>query len=150
MLLLHFIHLSNFPLNCSFVASRPVFTCYYWFKYYSIVAGDLWSYNSDNQQYAISPKPDVEVRTFNPLEHKCLVLASDGLWNLLDHKGAVTTVEMTERKWFREAIYEKVSMQVHFAWCICWQYCLCDVVKIANRDLINIWLCCFLFAREME
>lgn len=46
---------------------------------------------------------------FDSLKHKCLVLASDGLWNLLDHNGAVTTVEMTDRKWFREAIYEKVN-----------------------------------------
>lgn len=74
--------------------------------------GDLWSYNFDNQQYAISPRPDVQVTRFNPEEHKCLVLASDGLWNLLDPKGAVATVEMTDRKWFREAIYEKVCVHV--------------------------------------
>lgn len=72
-------------------------------------AGDLWSYNFDNQQYAISPEPDVDVMRFNPYEQKCLVLATDGLWNLLDSKAAIQTVEMTERKWFREAIYEKVS-----------------------------------------
>lgn len=47
---------------------------------------------------------------FDPEEHRCIVLASDGLWNLLDSKSAVTTVEMTDRKWFREALYEKVGI----------------------------------------
>lgn len=71
--------------------------------------GDLWSYNFDNRQYAISPDPDVDVVDFNPYQQKCLVLATDGMWNLIDAKAAIKTVEMTERKWFREAIYEKVS-----------------------------------------
>ncbi|KAF6033433.1 hypothetical protein EB796_008259 [Bugula neritina] len=69
--------------------------------------GDLWSYNFDNKQYAISPQPDVQVLPLDPYEHKCLILATDGLWNLLDYKTAVSSVEMIERKWFREAIYEK-------------------------------------------
>lgn len=72
------------------------------------ITGDLWSYNFNNNEYAISPKPDVDYMPLVPDEHKCMVLASDGLWNLLDHRGAVSTVEMTDRKWFREAIYEKV------------------------------------------
>lgn len=76
---------------------------------FSVIAGDLWSYNFENREYAISPEPDVEVRDFNAYQNKCLVLATDGLWNLLDEKAAVQCVEMTERKWFREAIYEKVS-----------------------------------------
>jgi len=51
----------------------------------------------------------VQVLPLDPFEHKCLILATDGLWNLLDYKTAVSSVEMIERKWFREAIYEKVS-----------------------------------------
>lgn len=72
------------------------------------VTGDLWSYNSNNGEYAISPEPDVHSRKFNPTTMRCLVLASDGLWNIIDPKSAITITEMTERKGFREVIYGKV------------------------------------------
>ena len=48
--------------------------------------GDLWSYNPDLDTYVVSPDPDVEVMPIDQTRDKCLVFASDGLWNmLLDH-----------------------------------------------------------------
>ena len=40
------------------------------------------------------------------------MLASDGLWNLASHEAAVKIIEMTDRKWFREALYEKVRVPI--------------------------------------
>lgn len=59
--------------------------------------GDLWSYNPDNQKYIVSPEPDVEVIPIDADEDKCLVLASDGLWNvLLEHECIRLIQEMEE------------------------------------------------------
>jgi protein phosphatase 1D len=59
--------------------------------------GDLWSYNPDNDTYVVSPDPDLHVMPLNPDEHKCLILASDGLWNmLLDYESVRLVQELRE------------------------------------------------------
>jgi protein phosphatase 1D len=46
--------------------------------------GDLWSYNYDTRKFVVSPEPDVTVMDVDVNSFKCLVLASDGLWNVMD------------------------------------------------------------------
>lgn len=59
--------------------------------------GDLWSYNPDLDTYVVSPDPDLHVMPLNPDEHKCLILASDGLWNmLLDYESVRLVQELRE------------------------------------------------------
>lgn len=59
--------------------------------------GDLWSYNPDNDTYVVSPDPDLNVIQLNPDEDKCLILASDGLWNmLLDYESIRLVQELRE------------------------------------------------------
>lgn len=59
--------------------------------------GDLWSYNPDLDTYVVSPDPDLNVTPLNPDEHKCLILASDGLWNmLLDYESVRLVQELRE------------------------------------------------------
>lgn len=59
--------------------------------------GDLWSYNPDLDTFIVSPDPDVAVVTLNPEDDKCLILASDGLWNmLLEHESIRLLQEIQE------------------------------------------------------
>jgi serine/threonine protein phosphatase PrpC len=60
--------------------------------------GDLWSYNPDNDIYVVSPEPDVSVTPLTD-DDKCLVLASDGLTNmLLDYESVRLVQEVREPK----------------------------------------------------
>lgn len=46
--------------------------------------GDLWSYNYSTEKFVVSPEPDVTVHEIDVKKFKCLILASDGLWNVMD------------------------------------------------------------------
>lgn len=54
--------------------------------------GDLWSYNPDIGDYIVSCVPDVSHRTLTINEDHFIVLASDGLWNVLTPKQVVKSV----------------------------------------------------------
>ncbi|XP_071449145.1 protein phosphatase 1D [Hetaerina americana] len=58
--------------------------------------GDLWSYNSALNQFVVSPEPDVEVIPVDISKHRCLILGTDGLWNMLSPQAAVDVVHVTE------------------------------------------------------
>lgn len=60
--------------------------------------GDLWSFNSAHGDFIISPLPDVSVHSLLPKNDKCLILGSDGLWNMLTPLEAVMVVVENERK----------------------------------------------------
>ncbi|KAI0223253.1 Protein phosphatase 1D [Lamellibrachia satsuma] len=45
--------------------------------------GDLWSYNSHKNVFVVSPEPDVYVYNLDPHKHKFVILASDGLWDMV-------------------------------------------------------------------
>ena len=47
------------------------------------VSGDLWSYNSNKDVFVVSPEPDVCVYDLDPSKHKFVILASDGLWDMV-------------------------------------------------------------------
>ena len=47
------------------------------------MTGDLWSYNSDKNVFVVSPQPDVYVYKLDPHKHKFVILASDGLWDMV-------------------------------------------------------------------
>ena len=49
--------------------------------------GDFWSFCHRTNQFVVSPKPDVHVHSLNPQEQKFLVVASDGLWNVMPPSG---------------------------------------------------------------
>ena len=65
--------------------------------------GDFWSYNPHTQQFAVSPVPDVTAHPLNLSIQKFVVVASDGLWNVMTpsevvrfvdkHRGKVQTLE---------------------------------------------------------
>ena len=45
--------------------------------------GDFWSFNPTTNEFVVSPSPDVHVLPLKPKEQKFLVVASDGLWNVM-------------------------------------------------------------------
>ena len=45
--------------------------------------GDFWSYCPRTEKYVVSPFPDVRIQALNALFMKFVVLASDGLWNVM-------------------------------------------------------------------
>ena len=53
--------------------------------------GDLWSL-IDQKEYLISPLPDVYVYHIDPLIHKLVILATDGLLNMIEPKDCVRLV----------------------------------------------------------
>ena len=59
--------------------------------------GDLWSYNSEKDMYIVSPEPDLHVFDINVLKDRCLVLATDGAWNVLSPEMAIEEVFSSER-----------------------------------------------------
>jgi len=54
--------------------------------------GDLWSYNSSTGQFVVSPEPDLIVYDIDSVKHKCLIFATDGLWNVISPQAAVDLV----------------------------------------------------------
>jgi len=59
--------------------------------------GDLWSYNSEENVFVVSPEPDIRVYPVDIGRHRCLVLGTDGAWNMLTPQNAISTVCLAER-----------------------------------------------------
>ena len=55
--------------------------------------GDLWSYNQDSDSFIVSPEPDVSVHELDCAVHRCVIAASDGVWNMVSAADAVEFVE---------------------------------------------------------
>ena len=75
--------------------------------------GDLWSYNYNSNQFVVSPEPDVYVKTINVSTHRCLILGTDGLWNMLSPETAVSVVNQAEKnneKYLTESMTGTVSI----------------------------------------
>jgi len=60
--------------------------------------GDLWSYNSKKDVYVVSPDPDLHVYTIDISKHRCLVLGTDGAWNVLSPAAAINAVKVAEKQ----------------------------------------------------
>ena len=54
--------------------------------------GDFWSFNEQTQKFVVSPNPDVQVHSLDPSTQKFIVLASDGLWNVMTPQEVVDFV----------------------------------------------------------
>ncbi|KZS12065.1 putative Phosphatase 1D protein [Daphnia magna] len=60
--------------------------------------GDLWSFNSASNQFVVSPEPDVNTMTIDVSRHRCLILGTDGLWNMIPPQRAVEVVQHIDRQ----------------------------------------------------
>lgn len=79
-----------------------------------LFSGDLWSFNSAHGDFIISPLPDVSVHSLLPKNDKCLILGSDGLWNMLTPLEAVMVVVENERKFDQLVVNDIVSVAAGF------------------------------------
>jgi len=59
--------------------------------------GDLWSYNSKQDIFVVSPDPDLHVYTIDISKQRCLILGTDGAWNVLSPEMAVNAVKQAEK-----------------------------------------------------
>jgi len=59
--------------------------------------GDLWSFNSEENVFVVSPEPDIRVYPIDITKHRCLILATDGAWNMLTPQNAISTVCQAEK-----------------------------------------------------
>ncbi len=59
--------------------------------------GDLWSYNSEEDVFVVSPEPDTYVYPIDISRHRCLILGTDGAWNMLTPPQAVRIVCEAEK-----------------------------------------------------
>ena len=50
---------------------------------YTRSLGDLWSYKPEHDEYLVSPEPDVAHHVIEAGFHRFLVIASDGLWDVM-------------------------------------------------------------------
>ena len=54
--------------------------------------GDFWSFNPRTGKYIVSPAPDVFVHQMDLSQQIFVVLASDGLWNIMSPKDVVNFI----------------------------------------------------------
>ena len=59
--------------------------------------GDLWSYNSKENAFIVSPEPDTYSYPIDINGHRCLILGTDGCWNMLTAQQAVEEVCLVEK-----------------------------------------------------
>lgn len=68
--------------------------------------GDLWSFNSQRNEFVVSPEPDVHVIKIDK-NFRCLIFGTDGLWNVLSPHAAVDIVRNAEFMNDRNSYYSK-------------------------------------------
>lgn len=59
--------------------------------------GDLWSYNATTNRFVVSPDPDCRVINIDPKKFRCLIFASDGVWNVLSANSSVEIVRYADQ-----------------------------------------------------
>lgn len=57
-----------------------------------MLLGDFWSYNEEKKQFVVSPEPDVSSRLIDMKSLSCVVVGSDGLWDMISPQVAVDVV----------------------------------------------------------
>nr|XP_027194006.1 protein phosphatase 1D-like [Dermatophagoides pteronyssinus] len=71
--------------------------------------GDLWSLNRRLNKFIVSPEPDVKCIPIDTMNDKCLILASDGLWNMINHRQAIKVVQDFEEINFSSSSFDRDS-----------------------------------------
>ena len=54
--------------------------------------GDFWSYNEEKSKFIVSPEPDVSSRLLDLKSMACVVVGSDGFWDMINPQLAVDVV----------------------------------------------------------
>ena len=54
--------------------------------------GDFWSYETSTKKFVVSPNPEVSVLEFDSSSTHCILLGSDGLWDVVQPQEAVDVI----------------------------------------------------------
>jgi len=73
--------------------------------------GDLWSYNPKRDVFVVSPDPDLHVYTIDISKQRCLILGTDGAWNVLSPEMAVNSVRVAEKNNEKHMLEEVTGKQ---------------------------------------
>ena len=73
--------------------------------------GDFWSWSDKTNQFVVSPHPDVGVHPLDPAHQRFLVLASDGLWNVMTPQEVVNFVWEYETAGKKQQCQKKDSVR---------------------------------------
>ena len=68
-------------------------------------------------QYIVSPEPDLHVYDVDAVRDRCLILATDGVWNVLNPDMAVDTVFDAERNNEKFMINPQVGLGIYIRSC---------------------------------
>ncbi|XP_047451038.1 protein phosphatase, Mg2+/Mn2+ dependent, 1Da [Mugil cephalus] len=60
--------------------------------------GDLWSYDFYSGEFVVSPEPDTSVLILDPRKHRYIILASDGLWNMVPPQEAISMCQNNDEE----------------------------------------------------
>ncbi|KAI4455103.1 alphabet isoform e-related [Holotrichia oblita] len=71
--------------------------------------GDLWSYNSELDEFVVSPDPDCSVIPIDTTAFRCLIFGTDGLYNMLSPQMAVHIVQQAEKHNEEAALCDALS-----------------------------------------
>lgn len=87
------------PSNYRFPVPREFVSKYVNIPFLSVgrSLGDFWSFNPDTNKYVVSPEPDVHCEPVS-LKDKGIILASDGLWNVLHSPLAVRLLQQLSKR----------------------------------------------------
>ncbi|CAG2163000.1 unnamed protein product [Oppiella nova] len=69
--------------------------------------GDLWSFNSQLNTFIVSPEPDLKCIPIDAND-QCLLLASDGLWNMMTTQTAVKVLQEVEEDQYSPELLEAI------------------------------------------
>lgn len=75
--------------------------------------GDLWSYTEEYNDYFVSPVPDISEYKLDVRRDKFVILASDGLWNVMSHKEVVEFVHKFRTKELKKNPLVRSSKVAH-------------------------------------
>jgi hypothetical protein len=76
----------------------------------------LWSYNWKQDEFVVSPQPDVSVLEIDVHSHRCLILGTDGLSNMLSPQDAVNSVYFAEKNNERQPQPTQGSTDLSKSW----------------------------------
>ncbi len=76
----------------------------------------MWSYNWKQDEFVVSPQPDVSVLEIDVHSHRCLILGTDGLSNMLSPQDAVNSVYFAEKNNERQPQPTQGSTDLSKSW----------------------------------
>ena len=93
--------------------------------------GDYWSYNQLTKMYIVSSEPDVDIHKLDTSKQRFLVVASDGLWDVISAQEVVDFVWAYENRKNEEKKNDEKEEEGYKA---------DNVVRALINEALNRWM----------